>query len=58
MWSDTRLIPTKNENTGGVTGWCLEIHDLIAGKSVQKALVDVPVIRLSGVILRQGIYTR
>ena len=31
---DKRLIPIKNENTGGVTGWCLEIHDLVAGKYV------------------------
>jgi len=31
---DTRLIPIHNENTGGVTGWCIEIHDLIAGKYV------------------------
>jgi hypothetical protein len=27
-----RLIPIKSHNTGGVTGWCLDIHDLIAGK--------------------------
>jgi hypothetical protein len=29
---DRRLFPILNENTGGVTGWCLEIHDLAAGK--------------------------
>ena len=29
---DRRLFPIRNENTGGVTGWCLEIHDLAAGK--------------------------
>jgi len=31
---DERLVPVKNENTRGVTGWCLEIHDLVAGKYV------------------------
>ena len=31
---DQRLFPIRNENTGGVTGWCLEIHDLAAGKYV------------------------
>ena len=29
---ERRLCPIRNENTGGVTGWCLEIHDLAAGK--------------------------
>jgi hypothetical protein len=29
---EMRLIPIKSHNTGGVTGWCLDIHDLIAGK--------------------------
>ena len=31
---DQRLFPIRNENTGGVTGFCLEIHDLAAGKYV------------------------
>jgi hypothetical protein len=30
-WED-RLIPVKNENTHGATGWCLEVHDLAASK--------------------------
>jgi hypothetical protein len=38
---NTRLIPIKNENTGGVTGWCLEIHDLIAGKYVSAREKDL-----------------
>ena len=29
---EQRLIPVKNENTAGITGWCLEIHDLIISK--------------------------
>ncbi len=28
----TRLVPVHNENTGGGTGWCLEIHDLTISK--------------------------
>jgi hypothetical protein len=30
-WQD-RLVPIRNENTGGATGWCLEVHDLAASK--------------------------
>lgn len=29
---ETRLIAVKNANTGGATGWCLEVHDLILSK--------------------------
>jgi hypothetical protein len=32
-WQD-RLVPIHNENTGGATGWCLEVHDLAASKLV------------------------
>jgi hypothetical protein len=32
-WSE-RLVPICNENTGGATGWCLEVHDLAASKLV------------------------
>lgn len=32
-WKD-RLIPIRNANTRGATGWCLEIHDLVASKLV------------------------
>lgn len=27
-----RLVPLSNENTRGVTGWCLEPHDLVVAK--------------------------
>ncbi len=27
-----RLVPLCNENTRGVTGWCLEVHDLAVSK--------------------------
>lgn len=30
-WRD-RLVALQNENTHGVTGWCLEPHDLIVAK--------------------------
>jgi hypothetical protein len=30
-WRD-RLVPVKNENTRGATGWCLEAHDLVLSK--------------------------
>jgi len=30
-WEE-RLVPVSNENTGGATGWCLEVHDLLLSK--------------------------
>lgn len=32
-WQE-RLVPICNENTGGATGWCLEVHDLAVSKLV------------------------
>ena len=32
-WKD-RLVPIRNPNTGGATGWCVEVHDLAASKLV------------------------
>lgn len=32
-WTE-RLVPVRNENTGGATGWCLEVHDLAISKLV------------------------
>jgi hypothetical protein len=32
-WEE-RLVAVGNENTGGATGWCLEVHDLAASKLV------------------------
>jgi len=57
-WRD-RLVPVRNQNTGGGTGLCLEIHDLAVSKLVagrekdvdfiggllRHRLVQVPVIR-------------
>lgn len=30
-WAE-RLVPVHNENTGGATGWCLDVHDLAISK--------------------------
>ncbi len=30
-WAE-RLVRVHNENTGGATGWCLEVHDLAISK--------------------------
>lgn len=30
-WEE-RLVPVRGENTGGATGWCLEVHDLLLSK--------------------------
>jgi hypothetical protein len=32
-WKD-RLVPVRNANTRGATGWCLEAHDLVLSKYV------------------------
>jgi hypothetical protein len=29
---ERRLVPVKSENTGGATGWCLDLHDLVLSK--------------------------
>ena len=49
---ETRLIPIKSQNTGGVTGWCLDIHDLIAGKYLSARDKDLQFIRMA---IKQGL---
>src|SRR5882672_7163441 len=44
-WKE-RLVPIHNENTGGATGWCLEIHDLAASKLVAGREKDLDFVRL------------
>ena len=39
-WQD-RLVSIKNENTKGVTGLCLEVHDLAISKLVAGRLKDL-----------------
>ena len=48
-WMD-RLVPIHNENTGGATGWCLEIHDLALSKLVAGREMDMDFLR---VLLRE-----
>ncbi len=39
-WRD-RLVPLANSNTGGVTAWCLEVHDLWVAKLAAARSNDV-----------------
>ena len=43
-WEE-RLVPVKNENTGGATGWCLETHDLAVSKLVAGREKDVDFVK-------------
>jgi len=43
-WSD-RLVAVKNENTAGITGLCLEVHDLAISKIVAGRHKDMEFIR-------------
>jgi len=38
--------PIHNENTGGATGWCLEVHDLAASKLVAGRQKDLEFVRV------------
>jgi hypothetical protein len=49
-WEE-RLIPIRNENTGGITGWCVEVHDLVAGKYVSAREKDL---ELASVLILRG----
>ena len=40
-----RLVPIRNANTRGATGWCLEIHDLIISKLVAGREKDLDFVR-------------
>ena len=48
-WSE-RLVPVRNENTSGATGWCLEVHDLASSKLVAGRERDFAFLR---VLLRE-----
>jgi hypothetical protein len=43
---EQRLVPIHNENTGGATGWCLEVHDLAASKLVAGREKDLDFVRV------------
>ena len=44
-WQD-RLVPIRNANTAGATGWCLEVHDLAASKLVAGRQKDLDFVRV------------
>ena len=52
-WQE-RLVPIHNENTGGATGWCLEVHDLAASKLAAGHPKDLDFVRL---LLREKMVT-
>ncbi len=37
---ERRLVPIRNENTRGLTGWCLETHDIVLAKCVARRQKD------------------
>ena len=43
-WTE-RLVPFKTKGTGGVTGWCLELHDLTLAKLAAGRPKDLRYIR-------------
>jgi hypothetical protein len=53
-WQE-RLVPLRNENTGGATGWCLEVHDLAASKLAAGREKDLDFVR---VLLREKMAAR
>ncbi len=44
-WAD-RLVPLVNDNTGGATGWCLEVHDLAVSKLIAGRGKDLDFVRV------------
>ncbi len=40
-----RLVPIRNDNTRGATGWCLEVHDLAISKAVAGREKDLDFLR-------------
>jgi transposase InsO family protein len=39
-------VPLANDNTGGATGWCLEVHDLAVSKLVAGQDKDLNFVRV------------
>lgn len=48
----SRLVALRNENTRGVTGWCLERHDLVVAKLLAGRPHDM---EFCGALLQAGI---
>lgn len=51
---EKRLIPIRNDNTRGSTGWCLEAHDLVLSKLVAGREKDL---RFAEEAVRYGLVT-
>lgn len=52
---EKRLVPIRNENTRGITGWAVEIHDLVLGKYVLGREKDL---EFNAGIIRRGLVPR
>jgi hypothetical protein len=50
-----RLVPLRNINTRGITGWCLDIHDLVIGKYVSGREKDLAFNRS---VINQGLVSK
>lgn len=58
---EARLVPLKTDATRGVTGWCLEVHDLVASKIIAGREKDVEYLRHaldSGIVDRDVLLER
>jgi hypothetical protein len=53
-WKE-RLIPVRNQNTLGKTGWCLEVHDLLISKYIAGRDKDL---RFAAAAARHGLANR
>jgi hypothetical protein len=56
-----RMVPVCNENTRGVTGWCLEAHDLAVSKLAagrEKDLAFVAALLKHGLVCEQTLQDR
>jgi hypothetical protein len=53
-WEE-RLVPIRNENTRGITGWAVEIHDLVIGKYVSDRDKDLD---LNRQLIRMGLVSQ
>ena len=59
-WQE-RLVPVRNENTRGNTGWCLEPHDLVVSKTIagrEKDLLFLAGAARHRLVDRDGLLTR
>lgn len=48
---EKRLVPVRGGNTGGATGWCLDLHDLVLSKYAAGREKDL---RFNGELVRTG----